>query len=94
MNRVSRDLGIIDDILPPTAFEALEILGNSLAVFILISALNYYIIFPFFILIVLIYFANKFYVNTARKLKRLEAVARSPLFNQMSTTLNGLTTIR
>ena len=46
MNRVSRDLGIIDDLLPPTAFEALEILGNCLGVFILCSAMNYYVIIP------------------------------------------------
>lgn len=94
LNRVSRDLGIVDDILPPTAFSALEILLNSAAVFILISILNYLVVFPFLILMALIYFANRFYVDTARKLKHLEAVARSPLFSQMSSTLNGLATIR
>lgn len=94
MNRVSRDLGIIDDILPPAAFEAIEILGNSLAVFILCACLNYFILIPFFILMVMLYIDLKFYVNTARNLKRLEGSARSPLFNQMASTLGGLSTIR
>lgn len=94
LNRVSRDLGIVDDILPPTAFTALEILGNSAAVFVLISILNYIVLFPFLVLICMIYLFNRFYVDTARKLKHLEAVARSPLFSQMSSTLSGLATIR
>ena len=94
LNRVSRDLGIVDDVLPPTAYSALTILGNSAAVFLLISILNYVVVFPFLGLMVLIYFANRFYVDTARKLKHLEAVARSPLFSQMASTLNGLATIR
>ncbi|OTF74727.1 ABC transporter-like protein [Euroglyphus maynei] len=94
MNRVSRDLGIIDDLLPPVAFEAIEILGNSLAVFILCATLNYYILIPFFILSILLYFAVRFYVDTARNIKRLEATARSPLFQQMAATLAGLPTIR
>ena len=94
MNRVSRDLGIIDDLLPPVAFEAIEILGNSLAIFILCATLNYYILIPFIILAVLLYFVIRFYVDTARKIKRLEATARSPLFQQLAATLAGLPTIR
>lgn len=94
MNRVSRDMGIIDDLLPPTAFEAIEFLGNSFGVFILCSALNYIIVFPFIVMMVIIYFANQFYVDTARRLKRLEGVVRSPLFSQMASTLTGLPTIR
>ncbi|KPM02613.1 ABC transporter-like protein 1 [Sarcoptes scabiei] len=94
MNRVSRDLGIIDDLIPPVAFEAIEILGHSMAVFILCALLNYYVLIPFVILAFVLYWVIKFYVNTARNIKRLEANARSPLFNQMATTLAGLPTIR
>lgn len=42
----------------------------------------------------MVYGASKFYVNTARKLKRLEGVARSPMFNQLASSLTGLPTIR
>lgn len=94
MNRVSRDLGIIDDLLPSTGFESLEILGNSFGIFILCTALNYIIVLPLLIVLVVVYFAQMFYVDTARKLKRLEGMARSPLFNQLASSLSGLTTIR
>lgn len=94
MNRVSRDLGIIDDLLPPTAFEAIDIIGSSIGIFILCAAMDYWIIIPLLAIFILIYLASRFYVSTARKLKRLEGVARSPLLNLLTSTLNGLTTIR
>lgn len=87
-------MAVIDDFLPPTAFEALEIISNSLGVFILCSALNLFVIVPFLVLMVFMYLILRFYVNTARKLKRLEGVARSPLFNQLANSLTALPTIR
>lgn len=69
-------------------------MGNSFGIFILCAALNYFIVLPLIIVMVIVYFAQKFYVDTARKLKRLESMARSPLFNQLASSLNGLTTIR
>lgn len=94
MNRVSRDLSIIDDLLPPVGFEALEIILNSLAVLLLCVILNYWLLIPLSILAVLLYLLIKFYIQTARNIKRLEASARSPMFNQMASTLAGLPTIR
>lgn len=94
MNRVSRDLSIIDDLLPPVGFEALEIILNSLAVLVLCAIFNYSLLIPLSILAILFYLLIKFYIQTARNIKRLEASARSPLFNQMASTLSGLPTIR
>ena len=94
MNRVSNDLGIVDDLLPPTGFEAWDILGNSLAIFVLCTWVNPFIIFPLTILLVLMVLGTRFYLGTGRQVKRLEAAAKSPLLNQMASTLNGLATIR
>ena len=93
-NRVSRDLGIIDDLLPPTGFETLEILGNCLGIFVLCTALNPIVAVPLVLLAILVVLGTRFYVTVARKVKRLEGVARSPLFNQLAATLGGLPTIR
>ena len=37
---------------------------------------------------------NRFYAATARELKRLEAVAKSPVYGAFSEALDGLPTIR
>ncbi|GBG68548.1 hypothetical protein CBR_g3092, partial [Chara braunii] len=39
-------------------------------------------------------FIQQIYRKTGRELKRIEAVTKSPLYQQFSETLNGLTTIR
>ncbi|KAH9395730.1 Multidrug resistance-associated protein 4 [Tyrophagus putrescentiae] len=88
------DLGIIDDLLPPTGFETLEILGNCLGIFVLCTALNPIVAVPLVLLAILVVLGTRFYVTVARKVKRLEGVARSPLFNQLAATLGGLPTIR
>ena len=39
-------------------------------------------------------FLRRFYLKTSRSIKRLEGVTKSPVFNQLSSSLNGLSTIR
>src|SRR5438876_7588924 len=44
LNRCSRDLGIIDDLLPKTAFDTNEILINTIGVAILVAVIDYWTI--------------------------------------------------
>jgi hypothetical protein len=37
---------------------------------------------------------NRYYLKTSREVKRIEAVARSPVFSHFSSTLAGLDTLR
>ena len=37
---------------------------------------------------------RRFYMGSSRDIKRLEGVSKSPVFSQLSTSLQGLTTIR
>lgn len=39
-------------------------------------------------------FLQRFYLATARQLKRLEAASRSPIFSFFGETLQGLSTVR
>lgn len=43
---------------------------------------------------IIFYFIQKLYVSTARQLKRLESVSKSPVFSHFSETLSGISTIR
>lgn len=39
-------------------------------------------------------YVQKIYIPTARELKRLDAIARSPIYSHFGETLGGVTTIR
>jgi len=54
---------------------------------------------PIFIVVVIpiaviYYFLQKFYVATARQVKRMESISRSPIFAHFSETVTGSSTIR
>jgi len=43
---------------------------------------------------VIYFFVQRYYVATAREIRRLDSVSRSPIFAHFSETLNGVSTIR
>lgn len=94
LNRFSRDIGIIDDQVPPTAFDAVEIFVQLLGILILVSVLNYWITIPTVILIIIFYWVRKYYITSARSIKRLEGICRSPVFSHLANSLYGLSTVR
>lgn len=93
-NRFAKDLGTIDDLLPPTGLDITFIFLNLLGVLVVVAVISPWIIIPTLILFVLFFYLRRFYMRTARDVKRLEGVTRSPVFSHLSTSLYGLTTIR
>lgn len=94
LNRCSRDIGIIDDILPPTFFDASSVLLVDLGSAILICFIDVWILIPTFALLAVFVYLRRLYVDTARSVKKLEGATRSPVFSHLATSLNGLATIR
>ncbi|EEC08526.1 ABC transporter, putative, partial [Ixodes scapularis] len=93
-NRFAKDLGTIDDLLPPTGLDITFIFLNLLGVLVVVAVISPWIIVPTLVLFVVFFFLRRFYMRTARDVKRLEGVTRSPVFSHLSTSLYGLTTIR
>ncbi|CAN8022056.1 unnamed protein product, partial [Ixodes persulcatus] len=96
-NRFAKDLGTIDDLLPPTGLDITvlaQIFLNLLGVLVVVAVISPWIIVPTLVLFVVFFFLRRFYMRTARDVKRLEGVTRSPVFSHLSTSLYGLTTIR
>ena len=44
--------------------------------------------------IIVVIYVREYFIGTARRLKKVEGVARSPVFSHLSTSICGLTTIR
>lgn len=94
LNRCSRDMGIIDDILPPTGFDCVGILSMDTGIAIMLACLEPTNLVPTFVLIFVLYFIRRLYIGTARSVKKLEGITRSPVFSHISNSLYGLLTIR
>ncbi|XP_008553008.1 ATP-binding cassette sub-family C member 4 isoform X2 [Microplitis demolitor] len=94
LNRFSKDVGAMDELLPRAMLEALQIFLVMAGILIIIISVNPWMIIPIVIMGISFYFIRIYYLNTAQDIKRLEGIAKSPVFSHVSTTLNGLTTIR
>ncbi|NWY90232.1 MRP3 protein, partial [Loxia curvirostra] len=94
INRFSKDIYIIDEVIPPAILMFLGTFFTSLSTMIVIIAstpLFAVVIVP---LAVLYFFVQRFYVTTSRQLKRLESVSRSPIYSHFSETVSGASVIR
>ncbi|KAJ4251970.1 Transporter of the ATP-binding cassette (ABC) [Fusarium torreyae] len=94
MNRFSKDLEAVDQEIAPVA---IGVISCGISLMMTVGLITY--ITPKFLyaaagIAVLFYLIAAFYLRASRDLKRLEAVQRSPLFQQFGETLSGMTTIR
>ena len=94
LNRFSADVGIADDLMPQTLFDFLVI-----AFIVLGSLVTAISTLPFTLAAIPLlgwYFIKirRTFVTSTRELKRLEGLARSPIFAMLSEALGGVATIR
>ena len=94
LNRFSRDIGIMDDLLPDVFLDALQILLFCLGAVLLPSILNFWVVIAAAPLAILFVLIGRYYVKASRNLRRLEGVNRSPVLSHFSDTLDGLIAIR
>ncbi|CAL8127058.1 unnamed protein product [Orchesella dallaii] len=94
LNRFAKDISAVDEYLPQALYDCIEIFMQTIGVVSIVSMNSPILLIPCSILFVLFYFLRRFYFLTARDIKRLEGVARSPIFSHLSTSLCGLSTIR
>jgi ATP-binding cassette subfamily C (CFTR/MRP) protein 4 len=76
------------------AANSFQVFLQFIGVVVIVSTVNPYLLIPSLVLGVIFHFIRRFYLKTARSVKRLEGIARSPVFSHLSTSLYGLTTIR
>jgi ATP-binding cassette, subfamily C (CFTR/MRP), member 1 len=94
LNRFSKDLDVVDCLLPDFFLNMLQNMCHVLSVLALCIASTPYFSIIFVPLSVLFYFIQEFYRKTSRELKRLDAITLSPMYTLFGETLVGLSTVR
>ncbi|XP_048505778.1 probable multidrug resistance-associated protein lethal(2)03659 isoform X2 [Athalia rosae] len=94
LNRFSKDMGAIDEMLPLSMVHVVQVSLALLATIVIVSVVNPLLIIPTAFILFLMYLLRNFYISTSRSVKRLEGITRSPVFGHLGATLHGLTTIR
>jgi ATP-binding cassette subfamily C (CFTR/MRP) protein 1 len=84
----------MDNLIPEMSRVFFAFAAMSAGTLLYIAVVAPWFLAPAVPLVILYIFATRFYRYSARELRRLEAISRSPLFNHLGETLNGLATIR
>lgn len=94
LNRFSKDIGHMDDLLPLTFLDFIQTLLLVISVIAVAAAVIPWILIPLVPLSIIFVVLRRYFLETSRDVKRLESTTRSPVFSHLSSSLQGLWTIR
>ncbi|KAM3966456.1 LOW QUALITY PROTEIN: ATP-binding cassette subfamily C member 4-like [Aphomia sociella] len=94
LNRFTKDMGALDEILPRTLLDVLQIYSTLTAILVLNAIALYWTLIPSVVLLIIFFFLVRIYLKTAQGVKRLEGTTKSPVFGMVTSSLNGIATIR
>eukprot|EP00043_Microstomoeca_roanoka_P004214 m.48205 g.48205 ORF g.48205 m.48205 type:complete len:1423 (-) comp12387_c0_seq3:88-4356(-) len=94
LNRFSKDLGYMDDLLPVTILDFNQLAIGMLGAVILACTVNPWVLLCIPPLLLLLLWLRRVYLASAREVKRIEAIERSPVYSHFSATLAGAIILR
>uniref|UniRef100_A0A803TSN8 ATP binding cassette subfamily C member 4 (PEL blood group) n=1 Tax=Anolis carolinensis TaxID=28377 RepID=A0A803TSN8_ANOCA len=94
LNRFSKDIGHLDDLLPLTFLDFVQTFLQICGVVAVAIAVIPWVLIPLVPLLILFIMLRRYFLATSRDIKRLESTTRSPVFSHLSSSLQGLWTIR
>ncbi|XP_023582462.1 ATP-binding cassette sub-family C member 4 isoform X3 [Trichechus manatus latirostris] len=94
LNRFSKDIGHMDDLLPLTFLDFIQTFLQVVGVVAVAVAVIPWIAIPLIPLAIIFFILRQYFLETSRDVKRLESTTRSPVFSHLSSSLQGLWTIR
>ncbi|KAJ0980468.1 hypothetical protein J5N97_008723 [Dioscorea zingiberensis] len=93
INRFARDIGATDTNVASSINMFMGQVSQFFSTFVLIGIISPISLWAIMPLFVLFYAAYLYYQSSARELKRMDSVTRSPVYAQFAEALNGLSTI-
>ncbi|KAH8682522.1 P-loop containing nucleoside triphosphate hydrolase protein [Xylariales sp. PMI_506] len=94
VNRFSQDMTLVDLPLPVSLLTTSEQAIASIGSLILTCISSGYMAICIPVLLVVLFYIQKFYLHTSRQLRLLELGAKSPLYSYFISSFTGLTTMR
>ncbi|XP_036065584.1 multidrug resistance-associated protein 4 [Oryzias melastigma] len=94
LNRFSKDIGYLDSLLPWTFVDFTQVFLQVIGVIAVAAIIIPWILIPIVPLLGVFLFLRHYFLQTSRDIKRLESTTRSPVFSHLSSSLQGLSTIR
>uniref|UniRef100_A0A8D0CMH0 Multidrug resistance-associated protein 4 n=1 Tax=Sander lucioperca TaxID=283035 RepID=A0A8D0CMH0_SANLU len=94
LNRFSKDIGYLDSLLPWTFVDFIQVFLQVIGVIAVAAVIIPWILIPVAPLLAVFLFLRCYFLETSRDIKRLESTTRSPVFSHLSSSLQGLSTIR
>ncbi|XP_074520424.1 ATP-binding cassette sub-family C member 4 [Halichoeres trimaculatus] len=94
LNRFSKDIGQLDSNMPWTFVDFIQVFLQILGVIAVSVSVIPWILLPVVPLLGLFLYLRRYFLQTSRDIKRLESTTRSPVFSHLSSSLQGLWTIR
>lgn len=94
MARFSTDLNTLDDQVPQTAVDVIEISTNVIGIILVTALISFWNMLPAVVVLLIANYFRSSSSDKIQRLKQLEAIKRSRVFSYFVSTLHGLTTIR
>lgn len=76
LNRFSKDMGAIDELLPAAMIDCLQIGLALIGIIVVVGVVNPWLMIPTLLIGIIFYFLRIFYLTTSRSVKRLEGVSK------------------
>ncbi|XP_015329371.2 ATP-binding cassette sub-family C member 4-like isoform X2 [Bos taurus] len=94
LNRFSKDIGHMDDLLPLIFQDFIQMFLLVIGVVAVMVATIPWVAIPVIPLGIIFFVLRRYSLETSRDVKRLESTTRSPVFSHLASSLQGLWTIR
>ncbi|GKZ24861.1 hypothetical protein AbraIFM66951_001706 [Aspergillus brasiliensis] len=94
LNRFNQDLELTDMTLPLAAINTTKAFGACLLKMIILFVVAKYMSLTVPPLLIVCYFLQRYYLRTSRQVRLLSIETKAPLYQHLSETLSGISTIR
>jgi ABC-type multidrug transport system fused ATPase/permease subunit len=93
LNRFTKDTDVLDMELPSLTAQYLTVVFSTLGALALVSFVTPFFLLPIALVGAIYIYVQRYYAASSRELKRLQSIARSPIFVHFQETIAGASSV-